>query len=331
MKERYSYIDIVKFIAVICLFLAHIDTPKILMEIRGFDVVTMIILSSILAEKSYLGFENMFSYIIKRVKRLVIPTWFFLLWFYVCMFFVGKLPKYEEIIKAFFFQRDSGIVGYVWIIWIYILCAFTVPIYIKIKTTLKNMDKFCIIIFIIIIYELICEYTTLSNSRILYYTIFSIIPYGIVTWIAMFYNELNKINKLKINILILILHILYLLLLMRVTKEYISLNSFKYPARFYYFSYGIFIGFILIEIFKKLDLKIKEKGIIFFVSTHSLWIYLWHIFALALVKYVFRLENWIIQFIFVFMFSLLFTFIQVKIASKIKDLYGLKFLKYFLY
>ena len=329
-KTRYYYVDIVKFIAIICLFLAHVDTPKILKEIRGFDVVTMVILSGILAEKSYLSSENTFKYIIKRVKRLVIPTWIFLVGFYICMFLVGKLPRYEEIFKAFFFQRDSGIVGYVWIIWIYILCSFVVPIYVKIKNYIRIKDKFYIIIFIIVMYELICEYTNFSNSRVLYYTIFSIIPYGIITWIVMFYNELNNINKLKFNILMLSLHMFYLILLMKISREYVSLNSFKYPARFYYFSYGIFMGFILIEIFKKLDIKLKGNNIILFVSKYSLWIYLWHIFVLALMKYIFQLENWIIQFSFVFIFSLLFTFIQVKIILKIKKLYNFKQLNYFL-
>ena len=131
-RIRLDYLDIVKFIAVICLFLAHVNTPKILMEIRGFDVIAMVVLSSILAKSSLKRSSSSKNFIKKRIKRLVIPTWIFLIFMYFCMFIIGKLPTFWDIFKSFFFQRDCGIVGYVWIIWIYILCAFMIPLINKI-------------------------------------------------------------------------------------------------------------------------------------------------------------------------------------------------------
>ena len=327
-ERRYYYVDIVKFIAVICLFLAHVNTPTVLMEIRGFDVPTMVVLSAVLARGSYERSKGTGDFISKRVKRLVIPTWIFLVGFYVCMLIVGKLPSYSDVIKSFFFQRDSGIAGYVWIIWIYILCACVVPVYEKIERNMSTKKVLIIIFFITIGYELICKYTMLYEYRILYYTIFSITPYGIITCIAMLYSNLKKSEKSRIIVSLLVMHLIYIFMLAK--EGYVSLNLFKYPARFYYWSYGVPIGFLLIEMFKKLDLKLRDSGMIVFVSKHSLWIYLWHIFALAIVKYVIGIENWIIQFVFVFGFSIIVTLVQVKIIKSIQKIYDKQILKYFL-
>lgn len=327
-EKRYYYVDFVKFIAVICLFLAHVNTPKVLMEIRGFDVPTMVVLSAVLARGSFERSKGTGDFISKRVKRLVIPTWIFLVGFYVCMFIVGKLPSYNDVIKSFFFQRDSGIAGYVWIIWIYILCACVVPVYEKIERNMSTKKALIIIFFTTIGYELICKYTMLYEYRILYYTIFSIIPYGIITCIAMLYSNLKKSEKSRIIVSLLGMHLIYVFILAK--EGYVSVNLFKYPARFYYWSYGVPIGFLLIELFKKLDLKLRNSGMIVFVSKHSLWIYLWHIFALAIVKYVIGIENWIIQFIFVFGFSIIATLVQVKIIKSIQKIYDKQILKYFL-
>lgn len=327
-ERRYYYVDIVKFIAVICLFLAHVNTPTVLMEIRGFDVPTMMVLSAVLARGSYERSKGTGDFISKRVKRLVIPTWIFLVGFYVCMLIVGKLPSYSDVIKSFFFQRDSGIAGYVWIIWIYILCACVVPVYEKIERNMSTKKVLIIIFFITIGYELICKYTMLYEYRILYYTIFSITPYGIITCIAMLYSNLKKSEKSRIIVSLLVMHLIYIFMLAK--EGYVSLNLFKYPARFYYWSYGVPIGFLLIEMFKKLDLKLRDSGMIVFVSKHSLWIYLWHIFALAIVKYVIGIENWIIQFVFVFGFSIIVTLVQVKIIKSIQKIYDKQILKYFL-
>lgn len=332
MKEkiRYYYVDIVKFIAVVCLFLAHVNTPSVLMEIRGFDVPTMVVLSGILAKSSYERSNNSYEFIIRRVKRLVIPTWIFLVGFYICMFFVGQMPSYSDIFKSFLFQRDSGLAGYVWVIWIYILCALVVPFYSKIISKRNKKHILYIIITIIVIYELVCKYTLLFESRILYYTLFSIIPYGIITWLAMLYTNLNKNNKIQLIVGLLSAHLICVVIAMLGEEGYIQLTTFKYPARFYYWSYGVPVGFLLIELFKKLDFQLKESNLIVFVSKHSLWIYLWHIFALAVVKYVFKFDSWILQFCFVFGISLIITLIQIKIVSKIKKIKDVEFLKYFL-
>ena len=82
MNERKKYLDIMKFIGVCCLFLAHVQGPFILEEIRGFDVTMMVFISGLLSISSMDKIASKKDYIVKRIKRLVIPTWIFLIVFY---------------------------------------------------------------------------------------------------------------------------------------------------------------------------------------------------------------------------------------------------------
>ncbi len=81
MKRRED-IDILKSIGLICIILAHVNPPKYIFQLRNFDVVLMILVSA------YLGLcstkkMNYFEYVYKRAIRLIIPTWIFLIVFFI--------------------------------------------------------------------------------------------------------------------------------------------------------------------------------------------------------------------------------------------------------
>ena len=78
----YKYINFLKTIALLCIILAHVNPPTIVFQIRNFDVVLMMLISSylgLISKKNY----NYFSYILSRIKRLIIPTWIFLTIFFI--------------------------------------------------------------------------------------------------------------------------------------------------------------------------------------------------------------------------------------------------------
>lgn len=71
--NRLKNIDLLKCIGLFCIILAHVSPPKILFQIRNFDVVLMIIVSSFLFFYKNNN-QNYKSYLYKRFKRLIIPT-----------------------------------------------------------------------------------------------------------------------------------------------------------------------------------------------------------------------------------------------------------------
>ncbi len=326
-RRRDYSLDWLKTIGTLCLFLAHVEAPFWIKEIRGFDVPLMVFLSGLLATDSLSRASSNGAYIWKRVRRLVIPTWIFLVFFYICMTIAGQLPDLETIAKSFLFQRDGGIAGYTWIIWVYIICGILTPFLVKAS---KSKYSWIVILGLICGYELLCSFTQLSRVRILYYTVFTVIPYGLFLFLAISYNRITRKQKAAIALGFLVFHTIYAIALNAVYGQYISLGDYKYPARIYYFSYAIPITIGLLELFRGKWLMKKPPALVDFISRHSLWIYLWHIMVLAVLNYVLKIQNWVICYVLLVFLSISITYLQLCLVRILQKKHSYGWLSYFM-
>lgn len=328
ITERKKYIDVMKFMGICCLFLAHVQGPFFLEEIRGFDVPMMVLISGSLAVSSIERATSTKDYIFKRVKRLVFPTWIFLAFFYLAMILMGQKPQFADIIKSFCFQRDCGLAGGVWIIWVYLVCAVSVPFFQK---SLKKKWFWALAIVVLVTYEVVVfTVPMIVENRILYYSFFTIIPYGILTALGMSINQMHDKNKRLLFICTVMAYLLLCISLVIAGGRYISISQFKYPARIYYLSYGVSVTLVLTEIIKRLEEEIPEIKIINFVSKHSLWIYLWQIMILTIVNYVIKVsDRWFLSWLILMAGSITITWIQDIITTKLYNKTNWPIWKYF--
>lgn len=326
MRRDYS-LDWLKTIGTLCLFLAHVEAPFWIKEIRGFDVPLMVFLSGLLATGSLSRVSSNGAYIWKRIKRLIIPTWIFLVFFYICMTIAGQLPDLGTIVKSFLFQRDGGIAGYTWIIWVYILCSILTPFLVK-----TSKSKYSWIVFLVLTcgYELLCSFTSLSQARILYYTVFTAIPYGLFLFLAISYERFTRKQKATIAIGFLVFHTIYAIVLNAKYGHYVSLGDYKYPARLYYFSYAIPVIIGLLGLFRRKLFMKKPAAIVDFISRHSLWIYLWHIMVLAVLNYVLKIQNWVICYVLLVFLSISITYLQLCLVRILQKKHSYGWLSYFM-
>lgn len=135
---RDDSIDILRFIGLSMIILVHCNAPKWLGQIRCFDVPLMFFVSGLACSGK--SIDNYTSYILKRAKRLLVPTWSFLTVFFlflsgVLYFFHKGLPSIEYIVESFMM---TGGVGYVWIMRLFLLVAMVTPILIRINSTIKS-------------------------------------------------------------------------------------------------------------------------------------------------------------------------------------------------
>lgn len=68
-------------------------------------------------------------------------------------------------------------------------------------------------------------------------------------------------------------------------------------------------------------IKIKDKinaDIVVFLSSHTMWIYLWHILYLYIINLKYESLHWLIKFIVITILAMGTTYIQSKIIKKIK-------------
>lgn len=323
MKQRNITIDILKLIAIILIILAHTAISKSILQIRNFDVVLLVIVSAFLySNKKYNNNEELVIGIKERVKRLILPVWIFLTIFFALSLVInlyGEPFSKKDIIGSY--DLTDGI-GYVWIIRVYILCAISVPILLNIKQKYGNKKYYIFVIVLYILYEIIYKFFG-NEGYILSYIVYYIIPYGILcSSIGIELKNWTKKQVLFVGISFLAIFMIMAIYLRIKTGNIIFTQVYKYPPRIYYLSYSIGISLILYYLIEHINiLKIKQWldiKIVQFVSSHTMWIYLWHILILSIINSIFPKMYWWLKFIIILLISVSVTYIQSNIVNKLK-------------
>lgn len=323
-KKRLIYIDYLKFLGLLLVILAHVDCPLILAQIRSFDVSLLVLLSGYLASKSYK--KGHAGYYKKRILRLAIPAWIFLIFFFAVQTVAYTTPTFWDIVMAVTFQRDANMVGMLWVIWVYLVCAFLVPLIAKIG---YNRRSVLAIFSLYMLFETLCCCTHIESSRLLYVTVLTVIPWGAVTYLGFYYDKISLVDKFFLIIGSMVVFALLAVILALSSGSFVMTNEYKYPARAYYLCFALPIVVMLMEVFR--SLKLKENRVIKFISGSSLWIYLWHILALYVVKsFITNDDLWLLQYLAIIVISVVITYIQNIIVEKLMEIYNMKFLKVFL-
>lgn len=312
--KRDPRIDVLKVIGLLCIILAHVDPPIIIFQIRNFDVVLMVLISSYLGIISY-NKTNFLKYVKKRFGRLILPVYLFLIFFFIISYLFNILQLDIKTIAASFLLY--GGIGYVWIIRIYFLIALLIPLYLFVDKKINKYIHLIVLIIAYIEYEILCYYGVFNNS-FLQYLLAYIIPCYLLLYISKSCFEFANKKVAIISLVSLIIFGTIGFYIYKTTGVIQPTQIMKYPFRLYYLSYGLFMSSILIMLLnnEKICNKLSNKLTVF-ISSNSLWIYLWHILAIFILK-KFNI-SWIIQYILIMVFSLTITYIQSLIVRKIEN------------
>lgn len=324
-KERNTKIDILRAIAMICIIIAHSTPNPLAFQLRNFDVIMIVILLGASFQLSMQGKSiNYIEYLIKRFKRLVVPTWIFLTIFFSFFFILSLITNKEyftfpQIIESY---KLLGGIGFVWIMKVFMIVAVVSPLLLYISNNIQShLYYFALLIFIYCIYHLLyLQLEHISEPMNTYYKLILLegISYSLVAAIGI---RLLQLDKKSYNILTIVAIMLYAAFTLYYQFE--PIQHFKYPPHIYYISYGLMVTLIMYKLFNLKPLHDAFNNLfIMFIAKHSLWLYLWHI----LVLYILRLtntpfkEHFSTRFLFIFVISLIITIIHNKISKKIKRL-----------
>ncbi|MGF9856561.1 acyltransferase [Priestia endophytica] len=324
--ERDTKIDILRFIAIICIIIAHSGAPTLIFQLRNFDVILMVLL---LGTSFYLSQNNKISYInyiYKRFKRLIIPTWTFLTLFFVLFLIISLVVgnKYyfnlEQIITSY---ALVGGIGFVWIMKVFFIVAIISPIILGVSKKIKSNQLYWLVL--ISLYVLYSILLIINNSLTgKFQNLFDLFivqgfGYGLIAAIGI---RLKLLNRKEIITICMIFFFLFVFLMFK--YDFISTQQFKYPPKIYYISYGLFMSFllyILLDI-SQIHRLFNNKGV-FFLSKNSLWLYFWHIIPIYILDIfgdrIPLINNYFItRFVFIFIIALFFTYIHENIKHRIK-------------
>ena len=306
MKTRRNELDFLKTLGLLCIILAHVNPPAFVLQLRNFDVPMMLLLSGILARMSFERSASPISpiaYIGKRFCRLVLPTWLFLMVYFLFLLFFDTLPSSTKILRSFLLGDSS--IGYVWIVSVYMVCAALTPFAMHIN--LNNRVHVLLLATLYALHETLFHYRILLPYDMLNDLLYYIIPYGLILILGLNYTQISHTKKRYILCISFLIYFCMAVCLYFTHGEYVPTQSFKYPARIYYLSYAVACSFLLLDICSShRDCRLFKSRIVRFVSSSSFWIYLWHILALKLIT----VPLWPVRLVLVTALSCLITYAQ---------------------
>ena len=331
MTERDSYIDFLRFVGITLIVIAHVNAPFTITQIRSFDVPLMVFVSGL----SFSGKEvspSWASFYYPRIKRLLIPVYFFLSIYFLGWLIIGKPDSVEEVLGSYLLLESPSI-GFVWIIKVFLLIMVLTPWLIKLNKRF-NMGLFLLLILMLLALQeiivlayryyspvtLIGQFTKESFSGIAGYSI----PFLFGLRFRNVDNKIEQITLVSVSFLFLISAGAYIC-------QYgcpIEISPrFKYPPYRYFIVYGTGVSVILWILRNYLKVFSSNKFVLF-VGRNTIWIYLWHIpFVYIANRFI---DGWVIRYCIAYIGAILCFSLQFFVVEKVRNRYSLKVLKYFI-
>ena len=326
MLVRDNRIDFIRALCTLTVIIAHVQAPTILNNIRTFDVISLMFISGMsLKTDSNISYK---SYLIKRIKKLLLPTYCMLFFVFFMSFIsckllgISQLYDKSEIFRSFLLLY-KGSMGYVWIVRIYLITAILFPIIRYLDNRIGASISYLVlysITCICILYILLNLGYLIDNdllNTVYFDYIYSCVAYMIVAQMGVWCKK----NIQKAPKLLLLFGILYL-----TTQSYyimkgigFSPSSYKFPPTLYYCIYGLFISLLIY-----LCIPSFYFSYITWISINSFSIYLWHIIILratgllAKISYFRFIDNyWIVKYLLVVLGAILTVILTNALLSRI--------------
>lgn len=318
MKRDFR-VDVLRTIGIFSIMLAHSEPPNILFQVRMFDVPLMSMLLGMSFVLSMRGreFQGKYGiYLLKRFKRLIVPTWIFLTLIFVSAFLLTMIIgisypfSLKQIITSY--GLISGI-GYVWIIRVFFIIALVSPILLVLSRKIKNLfTKIFIVYVLLFILQSLCKISELLSGKFSYlFDNLIIISFGyVVCALVGFWVVSLHIKELVIFTSSLIIPFLFL----NIFIPFLSISDQKYPPTSFFILYGLSVSLILLTILSNSVLlaKINRISFLHWASKYSLELYFWHMIPILLFSHLMPNVSWILIFSVTVISSCVLTHIQTK-------------------
>lgn len=324
-NQRDFYIDFLRAFGLLMLVVAHTWAPLPLATLRSFDVPLMVFISAICFKPIKMDIKSIGKYIKKRFLRIYLPVFIFVNFLFLCVWGIEFYTKqhifsiYQYLGSLLLLNYPS--IGYVWIMRVFLMIAIVLP-FVDILIRRTNWMILCLaLLFIIGSQELfirsVPDIPNIYVRYILSQTLLYIWGYLVFVILGIISFRSSYLQKWNIFLIGLIGTGIYI---------YITGNYFpqldKYPPHGLYLLYG-WVGCMGMSVVRPLLIKFANWKGWEYLSTHSMWIYLWHIIP---VYYItpedIRPTEWVIRYVFVLGSALFLNFLYQWIIGKFPDKYS---------
>lgn len=322
---RNSKFDILKSIALICIILAHINPGDYLMQLRNFDVILMIIVSVLLSVKSIeLKSFSYKKYLIKRMKRLIVPTWCFLSVYFIFQYFTLGSIDIKSMILSY---SLIGGIGYVWIIRIYIYVAIITPLINKLANIVGVFKYYIIVIGIYLVYEILIKLDYKFSSPyiniIFRASVLDFIGYSLIVFLVIGIKKMRK-KEILLNMVI----FFGVLCILAMRNDFTYTQDFKYPLKLYFVSYSMLMSLGIYMLVNKYMCNFKWiNKTTNYLSSNSMGIYLWHIIYISPINRIFKFNNVLLRLFIILILAIITDYLIKIFLVKFNNIKKQSFLK----
>ncbi|SDK30825.1 Fucose 4-O-acetylase [Methylophilus rhizosphaerae] len=315
---RDDRIDILRFIGLAMIILAHVDPPALLFQLRNFDVPLMIVVSAMSFRVSYQKRESYLTYFWKRFKRLVLPVWFFLTVYFLALFAID--PENTDLNAHTILTSYTLLegIGYVWIIRVFLLVAIVSPLLFHWHQNIADNCKYYGVLTVsFIAYEglryFALPYIQAGSGELIASALLYLIPYSLIFAIGL---RMAQAKEKQLHVMALTsagIFVLAGLILLLSHGGWLPTQALKYPPSIYYLSYAVLISSLLwmsSDFLNRFLTSTKVKPLVMFIAANSIWIYLWHIPVIKAVH-----THFLLKYLIAFTVAVSVTYVQVRAVS----------------
>lgn len=296
IRQRDVRLDALKAIGILSIILARCCPPPLVACLRLFDLPMMVIVSGMLFRRSVRDADlAIWPYLKRRALRLVPPTWVFLGFYFLVTWAVFAATGGEYPFSAGTIASSFGLIhgiGYVWIIRVFLLVAIVAPL---LLTLLRRLGDRWFLIALGAAYGLHVGLVWLTAGcrnpvarAVLDYVVLCVLPYGAMFGLGLWMADLSVRRVLPVGIAALLVFVAILLAGAAMTggespasatgRMFLSLPAYKYPPQTFLVSYSIAATCLLLLAVRTAEFGfVPLRRAVVFLSSSTLWIYLWHI------------------------------------------------------
>lgn len=281
VASRDSSIDFLRVLGLCMVTIVHVNAPYSVELLAYCGVPLMVFVSGLCVNTSKVQFS--WQVLLHRLKRLLVPLWFFLTIYWLIFYRIVN-PKFYEVVQTF---AMLGVAPYVWIIRVFIILACLTPVLVKmLRMYNQRITGGAFVIVAIILQEILCY--IYAHCSILHYPVIKlimrdyilyIIPYALIFMSAIYLKTAEYWVQVRSLVLYAILLAIACLIFRFVSNDWENtywLFQYKYPPRYMYTLYGLF-GVQFIYLFRKYFEQLGKNRLVVWISRNSLWIYFYHI------------------------------------------------------
>ncbi|WP_155287679.1 acyltransferase family protein [Lacticaseibacillus zhaodongensis] len=320
--KRDSRIDILRSLAILLIVLAHTYSTRAISEFRCFDVPLMVFLmgsSYYLSEQKHHGTRSYGSYLWARIKRLLIPTWIFIVVYFLAFgllhllgFTFVQLDLHKFLLSV---TLISGI-GYVWIIRVFLIVALCSPLLLRLAQHIKNVWGLLLLEFA----GLALQSVLLSAYKIAFNRLPSQSTGAQIVFEATGYLLIALVGMWAVHQSVKGLAIAggadaAVFGILMLAQGVVSVGAQKFPPTAYFIAYGLAASLLLMAFLTVV--KWGAGKAIGWLSRYSLELYYWHTFPVTVIMALIPNWSWLVRYPLTLAGGLVITWLQTKYLPRL--------------